>query len=199
MAMLCLRSTPLSHDLPSPAELLNGRVYQTNLPAVLKLSVSENGDTNAKLQFRQHKQKKKYDKTARQPFFHSSQETAFTFLIHPAIYGSQVLSSALQIPRFLTWWPLRKVEHSEETVTISVGLESLFSSLKVWSLRMPLLLTPAYKLLIIKNVDQAVTLFPLEVMPVLLLSQNLCFLARLRTLLLPRSVDPAGGLKFQRD
>ena len=28
--MLCLCSTPLSHDLPSPAELLNGRVYQTN-------------------------------------------------------------------------------------------------------------------------------------------------------------------------
>ena len=24
---LCLRSTPLSHDLPSPAKLLNGRVY----------------------------------------------------------------------------------------------------------------------------------------------------------------------------
>ena len=30
LAMLCLRSTPLGHDLPSPAELLNGRVYQTN-------------------------------------------------------------------------------------------------------------------------------------------------------------------------
>ena len=30
LAMLCLRGTPLGHDLPSPAELLNGRVYQTN-------------------------------------------------------------------------------------------------------------------------------------------------------------------------
>ena len=67
MAMLCLRSTPLSHDLPSPAELLNGRVYQTNLPAVLKPSFFASGDTNAKLQVRQDKQKEQYDKTARQP------------------------------------------------------------------------------------------------------------------------------------
>ena len=49
LAMLCLCSTPLSHDLPSPTELLNGRVYQTNLPAVSKLSVSADGDINVKL------------------------------------------------------------------------------------------------------------------------------------------------------
>ena len=42
--------TPLSHDLPSPAELLNGRVYQTNLPAVSKPSVSADGDINVKLE-----------------------------------------------------------------------------------------------------------------------------------------------------
>ena len=62
--MLCLRSTPLSHDLPSPAELLNGRVYQTNLPAVSKPSFSADGDINVKLQLRQDKQKAQYDKTA---------------------------------------------------------------------------------------------------------------------------------------
>ena len=62
-AMLCLCSTPLSHDLPSPAELLNGRVYQTNLPAVSKPSVSADGDINVKLQLRQDKQKARYDKT----------------------------------------------------------------------------------------------------------------------------------------
>ena len=67
MAMLCLRSTPLSHNLPSPAELLNGRVYQTNLPAVSKPPLTGNGDTNAKLQARQDKQKEQYDKTAKQP------------------------------------------------------------------------------------------------------------------------------------
>ena len=48
--MLCLCSTPLTHDLPSPAELLNGRVYQTNLPAVSKPSVSADGDINVKLE-----------------------------------------------------------------------------------------------------------------------------------------------------
>ena len=66
LAMLCLRTTPLSHDLPSPAELLNGRVYQTNLPAVSKPSYS-NGDVNVKSQLRQDKQKAQYDKTAKQP------------------------------------------------------------------------------------------------------------------------------------
>ena len=70
----------------------------------------------------------------------------------------------------------------------------------VRSLRIFLLLTLPYKQLIIKNVDQAVTLFPLKVLPILLLSQNLCLLARLQTLLLPRCfVDPVGGLKLQRD
>ena len=66
LAMLCLRITPLSHDLPSPAELLNGRVYQTNLPAVSKPSFSAYGDINVELQLRQDKQKAQYDKTARQ-------------------------------------------------------------------------------------------------------------------------------------
>ena len=66
LAMLCLRSTPLSHHLPSPAELLNGRVYQTNLPAVSKPSLSADGDINIKLQLRQDKQKAQYDKTATQ-------------------------------------------------------------------------------------------------------------------------------------
>ena len=65
--MLCLRSTPLCHDLPSPAELLNGRPYQTNLPAVSKPPFSANGDVNVKLQLRQARQKVQYDKTAQQP------------------------------------------------------------------------------------------------------------------------------------
>ena len=34
LAMLCLRSTPLYHNIPTPAELLNSRVYQTNLSAI---------------------------------------------------------------------------------------------------------------------------------------------------------------------
>lgn len=69
LAMLCLRSTPLDHSIPSPAELLNSRVYQANLPAISKpsLSLSADGDINSKLQTRQEKQKSQYDKTSK-PF-----------------------------------------------------------------------------------------------------------------------------------
>ena len=67
LATFCLRSTPLSHDLPSPPELLNGQVYQINLPGISKPQFSSNGDINAKLQVRQDKQKEQYDKTAKQP------------------------------------------------------------------------------------------------------------------------------------
>lgn len=51
----------------SPAELLNGQVYQINLPGISKPQFSSNGDINAKLQVRQDKQKEQYDKTAKQP------------------------------------------------------------------------------------------------------------------------------------
>ena len=67
LAMLCLRTTPLSHDLPSPAELLNSRTYQSNLPAIPKplLLNTPDHDANTKLQARQDRQKLYYDKTAK--------------------------------------------------------------------------------------------------------------------------------------
>ena len=34
LAMLCLRTTPIDHNLPSPCELLNGRRYKSNLTKV---------------------------------------------------------------------------------------------------------------------------------------------------------------------
>ena len=34
LAMSCLRTTPIDHNLPSPCELLNGRRYISNLPAI---------------------------------------------------------------------------------------------------------------------------------------------------------------------
>ncbi|XP_014672357.1 PREDICTED: uncharacterized protein K02A2.6-like, partial [Priapulus caudatus] len=63
MAMLCLRSTPLQDNIHSPAELLNSRVYQTNLPATRAACTPclVDGDTNAKLQERQEKQKLQYE------------------------------------------------------------------------------------------------------------------------------------------
>ena len=36
LAMLCLRTTPIDYGLPSPAELLNCRVFHSNLPAITK-------------------------------------------------------------------------------------------------------------------------------------------------------------------
>jgi len=67
LAMSCLHSTPLDHNIPSPAELLHTRVYQTNLLAISKssLSLSADGDINAKLQTRQERQKSQYDKTSK--------------------------------------------------------------------------------------------------------------------------------------
>ena len=32
LAMLCLRTTPIDHNLPAPCELLNSRMYRSNLP-----------------------------------------------------------------------------------------------------------------------------------------------------------------------
>ncbi|CAB3986797.1 Retrovirus-related Pol poly from transposon [Paramuricea clavata] len=36
LAMLCVRTTPVNHHLPSPAEILNSRTYQSNLPSLCK-------------------------------------------------------------------------------------------------------------------------------------------------------------------
>ena len=66
LAMLCLRTTPVSHNIQSPAELLNARVYQSNLPAMTKTALRTEGleHTNSLLQQRQDKQKEDYDKKA---------------------------------------------------------------------------------------------------------------------------------------
>ena len=66
LAMLCLRTTPLDHSIPSPAELLNSRAYQSNLPIVSKTGLFCNlDDVSRKLQLRQDKQKSYYDQSAR--------------------------------------------------------------------------------------------------------------------------------------
>ena len=64
LAMLCLCSTPLDHNIASPAEL---REYQANLPSVSKpgLSLSANGDVNTKLQAWQDQHKSQYDRSSK--------------------------------------------------------------------------------------------------------------------------------------
>ena len=67
LAMLCLRTTPINHHLPSPAEMLNARTYQSNLPSLSKptLFPKIDDETTAKLQARQDLQKLYYDKSSR--------------------------------------------------------------------------------------------------------------------------------------
>ena len=68
LAMLCLRTTPTDHHLPSPAELLNSRKYRSNLPAMTKpmLFTRDQGDVNAKLQVRQDLQKFYHDRSSKE-------------------------------------------------------------------------------------------------------------------------------------
>ena len=63
LAMLCLRTTPVDHNLPSPSELLNGRQYKSNLPTV---STRPNGEVNTYLQQRQHNEKTYYDRASKE-------------------------------------------------------------------------------------------------------------------------------------
>lgn len=64
LAMLYFRSTPLDHNIASPAKFINSRVYQTNLPSMFKpsLSLSADSEINTKLQARQNQQKSQYHK-----------------------------------------------------------------------------------------------------------------------------------------
>ena len=68
LAMLCLRTTPIDHHLPSPAEMLNSRVYQSNLLSVSQSTLfpTKDGEINDKLQARQDLQKFYYDKSSKE-------------------------------------------------------------------------------------------------------------------------------------
>ena len=59
MAMLCLRTTPIDHNTAAPCELLNGRRYQSNVPAMSSLNTGTG--YKATLQQSQDKCKTYYD------------------------------------------------------------------------------------------------------------------------------------------
>ncbi|CAB4011009.1 Hypothetical predicted protein [Paramuricea clavata] len=99
LAMLCLRNTPLSHDLPSPAELLNCKIYQTNLPAVSSPSCSAGGDSNVKLQHREDQQKILYDKSSKSlPTLPARRPVRF-LILGLTSHGSLVLYKVASTPR----------------------------------------------------------------------------------------------------
>ena len=185
LAMLCLCSTPLSHDLPSPAELLNGRPYQTNLPAVSKPSFSANGDVNVKLQLRQDKQKVQCDKTAQQPR-HSLFPEDHVRVLNPATgtWEPGIVQHVADTPRsYLVATEKggilrRNCRHLHTT-------EEPFSSKTMTSLTMFQLLTLFRIQPITKSAIPAVPLFPLKKLPVFLLSHpSRLFQVQLQILLL---------------
>lgn len=64
LALLCLRSTPIDSQLPSPSELLHGRKTRSNLPAKIPNSVAHKDAVTERLQLRQDKQTSYFDKKA---------------------------------------------------------------------------------------------------------------------------------------
>ena len=65
LAILAYRTTPIDHQLKSPAELLNGRKFKTTLPQAQRASLKSNGDNvKGQLYHRQQIQRYHYDRTA---------------------------------------------------------------------------------------------------------------------------------------
>ena len=65
LAMLCLQTTPINHNLPSLAELLNNRIFRSNLIANVSTPRFSNTDhIHEELKHRQDMQKIYHDRTA---------------------------------------------------------------------------------------------------------------------------------------
>jgi len=64
MSLLCLRATPVDHKLPSPADLLLGRLIQDNLPRKISRDPSSE-EVISRLIERQQLQKHYYGRSAK--------------------------------------------------------------------------------------------------------------------------------------
>ena len=64
LALLSLRSTPLTARLPSPAEILNGRVYKTTLPVRIKPPIDQE-EVRQQLSSQQRSQVSIYDRNSK--------------------------------------------------------------------------------------------------------------------------------------
>lgn len=62
MGLLCLRTTPISGDIPSPTEILYGRKIRSNLPSTSGRTDPTRDDVRRLLIKRQEKQKEQHDK-----------------------------------------------------------------------------------------------------------------------------------------
>ena len=63
LALLSLRSTPLDGNLPSPAELLNGRKYRTTMPSINHSVPHSNNNIRTQLEARQQTSKTYFEHT----------------------------------------------------------------------------------------------------------------------------------------
>jgi transposase InsO family protein len=65
LAMLCLRTTPIDHNTPSPCELLNRRMYRSNVPSTSRGITTPHEAVQEALQQRQDIARARYDQGAR--------------------------------------------------------------------------------------------------------------------------------------
>ena len=95
----CLRSTPLDHSIPSPAELLNSRVYQANFQQYLNQASPcqqmEIATPNSKQGWKSNS-----CNTTKLPSLslRYTLETLYVFSILTATSGNQVMSNAAYRP-----------------------------------------------------------------------------------------------------
>ena len=66
MALLCIRTTPIDHKLPTPAELLYGRKLKSNLPIKITNTYHDADGVAERLKERQDKQRGYYDQQSRE-------------------------------------------------------------------------------------------------------------------------------------
>ena len=64
LALLCLHTTPIDHNIPSPAELLFTRRVRANLPVKIENPIATKDKIYQQLAHRQEKQKEYYDRGA---------------------------------------------------------------------------------------------------------------------------------------
>ena len=65
LALLCLRSTPIDHKLPSPAELLHGRKVRTTIPSKMANNRRDKEEIHDRLLHRQQVMKEIHDRNAK--------------------------------------------------------------------------------------------------------------------------------------
>ena len=99
MALLCLRTTPINHNLPSPAQLLYKKTIRGNLPIRIRNTHPEKDNILEELHKRQQEQEKYYNRGAKDlPTLHNGQ---YVTVINPqsATWEKAVITGTNKEPR----------------------------------------------------------------------------------------------------